>query len=118
MTNERIDRTERERRREATADTHGGVEVLDADRPHLPGEPDSTHQTTTDPYSANPRMTRDNVTIDDNVARPQTADGRPLGETASAAPYHTPARDRSSWGPVLTGIAVILLIVLLLVWLL
>ncbi len=54
MTNDPIVATEQERRIQASAANHGGVQVLDADRPHVVGAPAITHQTTNDPYTAAP----------------------------------------------------------------
>ncbi len=100
--------SETERRNQASAGSHGGVEVLDADRPQRAGSPAITHQTTTDPY----RGTSD------------PADPRPLGQPGVAVTEtpHTQqstleaSRGRNAWGAALATLAVIVLLIWLITW--
>jgi hypothetical protein len=94
--------TETERRNQASAGSHGGVEVLDADRPQGAGSPAITHQTTTDPY-------RD---------APAAADPRPLGQPGVAPQQSTleASRGRNAWGAALATLAVIVLLIWLITW--
>lgn len=122
--NRPIDRAERDRRWEATADSHGGVEVLDADRPRVAGEPNITHQTTRDPYTPGPmdleRGTSSDPT-DQRGVNPRPMDRPATGPTPYPAPGQAQVaanRGRYSWSTLLTAIAVVLVVILLLSWLL
>ncbi|MEZ4679287.1 MAG: hypothetical protein R2932_34215 [Caldilineaceae bacterium] len=111
MNNNSVTPTERERRNEASAGTHGGVEVLDADRPRTPGAPNITHQTVDDPYRAEAApVDRSPRTVGQGPIDP---DHRPV-VTPPADP--TPASTGINWGMLLTAIVVILAGIWLLTW--
>lgn len=97
-----VTQAERERRRAASADSHGGVEVLDADRPVAAGAPNITHQTTTDPYRADPRL-----------GDPAAPNQRPVTEPN---PVQVD-RGRGTWGTILAGLVIVLIVLWLLTWL-
>lgn len=104
MTNHPIADTEQERRTQASAANHGGVHVLDADRPQAVGAPAITHQTTNDPYTAAPAPV-DPTGID--------AANRLVDPTLAPA-----AQPRSSWGTLLLALLLIVAAIWLITWLL
>jgi hypothetical protein len=105
MTNRPLtpEEAERERRNQASADLHGGVQVLDADRPAAAGTPAITHTTTTDPYTAAPGPL--------GPFPPETTE--PTIEQQARAEA---ARANWGWSSALGAIAIILLVILLLYW--
>jgi len=101
-----VTQAERERRRAAEAASHGGVEVLDADRPAAAGAPNITHQTTTDPYRPDP------YTPDPRLGDPVIPGDRSIVEPAAV----DGDRGRSTWGTILAGLVIVLIVLWLLTW--
>lgn len=101
-----VAQAERERRQAASAGSHGGVEVLDADRPVAAGAPNITHQTTTDPYRADP------YTADPRVEDPAAPNQHPVTEPNAVQVD----QGRGTWGTILAGLVIVLVVLWLLTW--
>lgn len=102
-----VTQAERERRRAASAESHGGVEVLDADHPVAAGAPNITHQTTTDPYRSAP------YTADARLSDPAAPNQRLVTEPN---PVQVDG-GRGNWGKILAGLVIVLIVLWLLSWL-